>query len=803
MLERYRVVDLTDERGNLAAFILAGLGADVVLVEPPGGSAGRRRGPFAGDQADPERSLTFWGWNRGKRSVVLDVDDAAGAAALQRLCAEADVVIECGALTVDLAALRAADPALVTVSISPFGSSGPKSGWPATDLTVNAAGCQLAITGDEDRPPVRTAVPQAFLHAAADAAVGALLALTERAASGHGQHVEVSAQRSMLQATQSYALAVPLGGSEAKRMSGGVKTGGLDVQLLWPCKDGYASVTFLFGASIGPFTRRLMTWIHEEGFCDEATRDKDWLDYANQLYDGREPLEEYDRLKRIVGEFCATKTKAELLEAACARSLLIAPVATPGDVVDSPQFAAREYFDRVDDELLSAEPVTAPGPWVRSSLVAPVRLGRAPRLGEHSAELLPGGRPGRRPVAAEGGGRRRPLDGVKVLDLTWAMAGPATTRMMADFGACVVRIETSNHLDVARTIGPFVKDTPGNDASGLLFNMTTGKRSISVDLSQPLGSEVLDDLVRWSDVVIESFSPRGRAALGLDYERLAELRPGLVMMSSCLFGQSGPLERYAGFGTMGASLGGFFHLTGWPDRPPCGPFGAYSDYPSPRFALCALLAALDHRRRTGEGQYLDFAQAEACVHFLAPAILDQVVNRREMTRQGNADAMMVPHGVYRSAGDDAWVAIACRDDEDWRALAALLDRADLATLSLAERRARAAELDELVGRWTAGRSPDDAADLAISAGVPAHAVQNSGECYADPQLEHLGHWVTLPHTEHGTIIVEGSRVALSATPADVSGIPPSLGQDTMEVLTEYLGYDDERLGDLFAAGALD
>ena len=176
--------------------------------------------------------MTFWGWNRGKRSVVLDVGDTAGAAALQRLCAEADVVIECGALAVDLAALRAADPALVTVSISPFGSTGPKSGWPATDLTVNAAGCQLAITGDEDRPPVRTAVPQAFLHAAADAAVGALLALTERAASGRGQHVEVSAQRSMLQATQSYALAVPLGGSEAKRMSGGVKTGGLDVQLL-------------------------------------------------------------------------------------------------------------------------------------------------------------------------------------------------------------------------------------------------------------------------------------------------------------------------------------------------------------------------------------------------------------------------------------------------------------------------------------------------------------------------------------------------------------------------------------------
>src|SRR5213596_703182 len=147
-------------------------------------------------------------------------------------------------------------------------------------------------------------MPQAFLHAASDATTGTLLALAERKSSDLGQHVSVSTQRSVLQATQSYVLAVPLGGTQAQRKSGGVKTGGLDVQLLWPCKDGYASITFLFGASIGPFSRRLMNWIHDEGYCDEATRDKDWLDYANQLYDGREPVEEYERLKGIVGRFC-------------------------------------------------------------------------------------------------------------------------------------------------------------------------------------------------------------------------------------------------------------------------------------------------------------------------------------------------------------------------------------------------------------------------------------------------------------------------------------------------------------------
>jgi benzylsuccinate CoA-transferase BbsF subunit len=275
------------------------------------------------------------------------------------------------------------------------------------------------------------------------------------------------------------------------------------------------------------------------------------------------------------------------------------------------------------------------------------------------------------------------------------------------------------------------------------------------------------------------------------------------MLSSCLFGQTGPLQRYAGFGTMGASLAGFVHLTGWPDRPPCGPFGAYTDYVSPRFALCTVLAALDHRRHTGEGQYIDFSQAEASVHFLSPAVLDMAVNGRCQTRTGNTDPHMAPHGAYPSTGDDGWVAMACRDDDDWQALAAVLGRDDLAGLTTAERLARRGELDGIVAAWTAERSAESAADIAIAAGVPAHAVQSSRECMEDPQLNHLGHFVTLLHPDHGTIVVEGSRFALSDTPAKVVRTPPYLGQDTVDVLLGELGYDDNRLGELYAVNALD
>jgi benzylsuccinate CoA-transferase BbsF subunit len=302
---------------------------------------------------------------------------------------------------------------------------------------------------------------------------------------------------------------------------------------------------------------------------------------------------------------------------------------------------------------------------------------------------------------------------------------------------------------------------------------------------------------------MESFSPRGHVLLGLEYEHIAEINPTMIMMSSCLFGQSGPLQRCAGFGTTGAALAGFYHLTGWPDRPPCGPFGAYSDYPSPRFALCVLLAALDERRRTGRGQYFDFAQAESAMHFLTPALLDHLVNGTTVTRRGNDDLEMSPHAVYPSAGDDRWIAVACRDDGDWARLAGALDRRDLAGLTVDGRRDRKEEIDRLIAGWTSARSPEEAEAILIAAGVPAHGVQNAGECAADEQLLSVNHFVTLPHSEHGTIVVEGSRMRLSATPANVVGSPPLLGQDTVDVLTEVLGYNDEQLGDLFAVGALD
>jgi benzylsuccinate CoA-transferase BbsF subunit len=292
------------------------------------------------------------------------------------------------------------------------------------------------------------------------------------------------------------------------------------------------------------------------------------------------------------------------------------------------------------------------------------------------------------------------------------------------------------------------------------------------------------------------------AEWGLDYEGVRRLNPGIIMMSSCLMGQTGPLSRFSGYGNLAAGLCGFTAVTGWPDRAPAGPFGAYTDYISPRLALATLLAALDHRRRSGQGQYIDFSQGEAALHFLTPILLDFEINGRLSERAGNADANMSPHGVYPAAGPDTWVAIACENDEQWQRLAAVIGRDDLATLTTSQRLARQDELDAVVAAWTTQRQQFDAQEELQSVAVPAHAVQNSPECRNDPQLSSLGHFVTTNHAELGPVELEGARIRLSDTPAEV-GPAPTLGQHVLPVLETILGYDQDRIFRLLACGALE
>lgn len=812
MLSPYRVLELSDHGTLLAGQILADLGADVTVAEPPGGARLRRSGPYFHDRTDPELSLSWWAYNRNKRGITLDLDSAEGRDALLRLAAKADIVLESFApgyldsIGCGFERMRAANPGLVMVSITPFGQTGPKANWAASDLTAMASSAVLIATGDDDRAPVAVAVPQAYLHAGAEAAVGALIALAGRNRDGRGQHVDVSAQAAAMMATQATVLASAWNDRPTKRMAGGVNFGGIPLRFVNPAKDGFVSVTFLFGSAVGPFSRRLMEVMFAEGFVDEATRDKDWINYTTLLMTGQEPVSELVRCLEAIAAFTSSHTRDELFEMAMAKGLLIVPVSTTADVAGSPQLAARKFWTPIQHEAPD-ETVTYPGPFARLS-ATPLSYRRpAPALGQHNREIRDELATRQEPAPnAPAGGRDLPLAGLKVLDFMWVIAGPWGTRYLADYGATVIRVESSQRIDTIRTLSPYLNGQTGPECSGAHATVNAGKLGVTLDLRSPAGKDVALRLAAWADVVTESYSPGVMKQLGLDYDSLRAINPGVIMVSSCLNGQDGPHSTLAGFGTMGAQLAGFGYLAGWPDRPPAGPSGAYTDYIAPKFTAAAILAALDHRRRAGEGQYIDFSQGEASAQLLAPALLDYFVNGRVWERNGNASPDFAPHGVYPVAGDDRWVAIVAEDEAQWAGLCQAAGHEDWLLddrfADLAARMAHREALDAAIGEWTAARDAGEVEERLQAKGVPVHRLLDSASALQDPQLAARGHFLTVQHPELGPVVIEDSRMRFSDTPARVTRPGPTFGQDNETVLRDILGLSEDEVVELITSGAL-
>jgi crotonobetainyl-CoA:carnitine CoA-transferase CaiB-like acyl-CoA transferase len=394
MLSKCRVLDLSSERAFLCGQILGDLGADVIKVEPVGGSPARGLGPFVGDRTGPENSIPWIAFNRNKRGITLNPEHLEGRRILHQLVARADFLIESenpGEMTrkeLDYARLREVNPALVYVSVTPFGQDGPKAGYADSDLIIMAAGGVLVLYGDEDRPPIRMSVPQAYLHASADAAFAALIAYYERLQSGLGQQVDVAAQESIGLAGQSTALSTLIGGEDTRRMAGGVKMGEIRVPLVWECKDGLVSTVFLFGPALGVFSHRLVEYMFGQGACDQSMKDADWIGYGAKLLSGEESMEGYARARAVIAAFLKKRTKAELFEVARQHNLLIAPIATLADVRQNPQFIAREYWQRMAHP--NGVQITYPGPFARFGK-KPIAYSRpAPTVGEHNREVLGG-----------------------------------------------------------------------------------------------------------------------------------------------------------------------------------------------------------------------------------------------------------------------------------------------------------------------------------------------------------------------------------------------------------------------------
>ena len=269
------------------------------------------------------------------------------------------------------------------------------------------------------------------------------------------------------------------------------------------------------------------------------------------------------------------------------------------------------------------------------------------------------------------------LTGVNVLDFGWSIVGPLATKYFSDHGATVIKVESRKRIDIARTYVPMKDNRPGIDRCGWFDMYATGKYSISLNLGTARGLELAGKLVAWADVVLESFVAGQMAKWGLDYAGASRINPALVMISLSVFGQEGPMARQSGFGRQLQGYSGFTNLKGWPGLPPPGG-DSYTDFIAPWYAIVALLAALDYRRRTGQGQYIDLSQHEAGINFLTPAVLDYSANGRVAAADGNRDAFNAPHGVYRCQGEDRWCAVAVEDDAAWRALCGAIGSPEMA-----------------------------------------------------------------------------------------------------------------------------
>lgn len=402
---------------------------------------------------------------------------------------------------------------------------------------------------------------------------------------------------------------------------------------------------------------------------------------------------------------------------------------------------------------------------------------------------------------------RQALEGVKVADFCWALAGPLSTKTLADHGATVVKIEgRTKRIDNQRVTSPFKDDIPGEDRAGVFNPFNTGKKSVAVNLGHPKGIELARKLVAWADVVTDNFAGGAMERMGLGYEELKKINPDIIMLSTSVQGQTGPHSGLSGFGPHLVALSGFRTITGWPDRTPSD-LEVYTDFITPRFVVPAIVAALLYRRRTGRGQYIDASQYEMALQFMSPLILDKFVNNHVAGRMGNSHTEAAPHGAYRCLGADRWCAISVFTDEEWANFCKVTGNPawtkDNRFRTLAGRRATEEELNRLVDEWTMTHSAEEVMELMQAGGVAAGVLKTTEDLVEhDPQLAHRHHYWRLDHPEIGEYVAPGPPFKLSKSPAEVQRAP-LLGEHNEYVVKELLGLADEEMVELMIDGALE
>jgi len=798
-----------------AGRLLADAGAAVIKVELPDGDPSRRYGPFPGGRADHERSGLYAYLNCNKRGITIDIGDGESLQALRRLLADTDIALMDRAfierLPDDFAPERLANafPRLVVTSVTPFGRSGPYRDLRAYDITISAAAGNSVGIGEPSRPPLPLPISQCEFQGGLTAAIASLMALLGRDTSGRGQHVDLSIHDVMSVLHTGYYLPRYIfGGGVVGLRSGRTGSNTPYPNTVLPCRDGLVEL----GAPQVEQWKRFVALMGTPEWSKEPR-------YRNRRAMQWQYKAEVDAL---VTPWLMEHSKEELIELFVRHRIPFAPLLTAAELIDNPHLRARDAI--TEYEMAGGGRCKGPA--------APLRFGgaaghpmRAPRLGEHNDLLKQPQQSEMRGVddalpnstVATASRRERPrppLAGYRILDLGTAWAGGMAGRVLADFGADVIKVESWTHMDGSRKGKPIlVNDTEGGD-EGKWPDMQPGfhvmarnKRSIAINLRTPGGLSLVKRLVRISDAVLHNFSPGVLERLGLDYETLRRENERIVVVGQSIAGSNGPLRDYIGYATTVTALSGLGNLIGYEGEEPIGMFeGLFSDVVSALTTAYAALVGLAGSRH-GRGCHYDLSQWEATSALIPELLLEYTITGRTLSSQGFVSRLRCPNGTYPCAGEEEWLSITTGSDEEWSALCAAIGQPSLAAdrrfSTLETRQRNRASLDELLSAWTRLHHGREAMEVLQAAGVAAFPVQNIEGVYFDEHLGARGVFEDVEHPLVGSEPLPGIPWKLTSTPGAITRPAPLLGEHNADILMGLLELSPGEYQALVDCGAIE
>jgi crotonobetainyl-CoA:carnitine CoA-transferase CaiB-like acyl-CoA transferase len=845
-----RVIELADEQAEYCGLTLAGLGADVIKVEPPGGNSTRRIGPFYQDQEGPERSLFFWQYNRGKRSIVLDLRQRDDRERFRSLVATADILLEStprgelDAAGLGIQGLMKEFPTLIVARTSPFGDDGPWAGFKGSDLIHLALGGVMmncgydpAPDGKYDLPPIAPQMWHAYHVAGEQLSVAIIAALLYRWRTGKGQYLSCAVHEAVAKSTEVDLMTWVMRRSLVQRQTcRHAREGVTPHPSIVHTKDGRWVMANL-GTRPGD-TAQLVGLMEKYGMEAGIDPEKATVPTSGRFVPGTGPsTQKRDHAMEAVQRFVRAFTYENVpWREAQEAGMLWAPLRKPHESATDPHWLARQSCTDIEHPELGRSFRYATSKWLATRTAWSVGR-RAPLLNEDAKTVA---LPREKDIAAisanasppmnEGlspHGKPFPLGKIRILDFTWFLASAGGTRFLAAFGAESIKVELKSHPDTRMAAMAPVGGRAARDAAtaplrgvtdpdmgGQFNNKNPGKRGISLNVRHPKGLEIARRLVAMSDIVAEGFSPGVLDSWGLGYDALSAIKPDIIYVQQSGMGAKGTYGRFRTVGPIANSFSGLSEMSGLPE--PAMPAGwgySYLDWMGAYSFALAMLSALFHRARTGEGQWVDASQSEVGLMISGTAILDWSANGRIWSRYGNRSPYKpaAPHGAYPCAGDDRWLAIACFTDPEWRALAQVAGHSewtsDARFADLAARLKNQDALDVLVAGWTKSQDAYQAMLALQRAGVPAGVCQTAGDrCDHDPQLAALKWLTEVTGTKIGRWPLAEVPIKMSESPAYIGGRidrgAPCYGEDNEYVYGELLGMSSQEIKALADEGVI-